>query len=66
MVGTLYNQQKYHGILALLNGVMKIFCSLSLLLLRADGQFRQAITPSSRRNYLAGVFLTIGDNTFNH
>ena len=32
----------------------------------ANGQNRTAITPSSKRNFLIGMFVTIGDNTFNH
>jgi len=32
----------------------------------ANGQFRDAITPTSRRNFLVGLFVNIGDNTFNH
>ena len=31
----------------------------------ADGLNRQAITPASKRNFLVGLIITIGDHTFN-
>jgi hypothetical protein len=32
----------------------------------SNGQSRQPIIPASKRNYFLGIFITIGDNTFNH
>jgi hypothetical protein len=31
-----------------------------------NGQYREPITPSAKRDFMVGIFVTIGDNTFNH
>ena len=32
----------------------------------ADGRSREPITPAARRDFIVGLLVTIGDNTFNH